>query len=365
MMHEHSKSAVARATPIYFAGNFDEAKPLIQDYIDLANRLNQIEPDSERGLKEPGEAYQNMAILYYKQSEFDKSKSLFEKSYNFKQQLTSRFPENEKYKTALGNVLAWSADNALLLGQIKKSRDFRAQETSIYEALLKDDPRNKLVELQLSRTLLGLARIEMKANKPEAALGYFERAISIKDTLRKFDPSNNLSNMRYLDASQQEIKYLIKLSRFEQAEEKLGHLKSILSSVEILSEGKTPGYIYMEQQNAYLEVIINILTDRIENARIVADKYLSDNGNMPVDISADVPIFLTIIKAVINTDIATLNDLISRHEEAGRQADDQYMRITAIRKSLSGDTASMDAYLSKETDFTLKQVYANLLKPDN
>ncbi|WP_409433947.1 TIR domain-containing protein [Litorimonas sp. RW-G-Af-16] len=361
---EHAKSAVARATPIYFEGKFDEARPLIQDYIDFSERLLKMEPKSKRALENASAAYENMAILNHKQSQFEAAEALFKTGETYVDRLVAAFPDDQTAIGQKGNNLAWQADNYLFLKESDKAREYRREELAIYRSMLDQDPANRQAQRALANSYLGLAKIEKQSGNVEAAAESLRKAVNLCDELRLYDPTNWLSLWRYVDALRQEIDFQIRHGLYAQAREGLNSAKAAIAQSQTMSDTKTSYELWEEEYIIYLSTILYLMEGEPPLALNEADELLTTRGYTTTDtnLTQGIPILLLTVKHFVLKNVDELETISGRYKDSDKKDSLRHMRVAAMRDLLRGKPKAFDAYIEQEQDATIKLALTVLRK---
>ena len=359
----HAQSAFWRATPIYFAGKYDDAKPLIQDYINLAERLNKLEPETIRGLQEPGFAYQNMAVLNHRQGDYLTAEQFFQKAYRVKSQLAALYPTSVEYGMERAESLGWLASNNLAVENYAKSRDFREQEALVYKDLIALEPNNKKLQFQLANVNGHRADLENTANDYDAALTYNKIAVSIFEKLRNHDPENVNWAHGYFHQRQQELRLLLKLNKIKLAEEKLSTLQPELSAWEN-KLGQDNIYVaYQKTRSIYTEVLTKLLTEGQKEAQDATATYITkfEPNIGKGDFNMSLFIDLISINSAASKNSAKLDAFMKKISQMGTDdtplSDIQKLRLEAAREFSNGNPAALNRYLSREDSWILKRIF--------
>jgi hypothetical protein len=112
-------------------------------------------------------------------------------------------PEDINARMALANSLAWQADAAEGTGNLETAQSLRAEQISILDRLMADDPKNMdIAEFRLT-AMMASARMHAKAGHPLEALEQWRRQHPLAVKLTRHDPENAVWAKRVQEIEQQ------------------------------------------------------------------------------------------------------------------------------------------------------------------
>jgi hypothetical protein len=160
-------------------------------YLELAERLAEVEPGSVRSLMELGYANGNMCeVLVRSTATRDVGIDHCRKAIAYEQRAVDAEPGNSSNIMALANRHGWLADTLAGNERFDEAIALRRKEGELLAGLLAREPKD--AELRLRRTwpLIGMGEIEMERGRYGASLGPLREARGKLDALAREDPDN-------------------------------------------------------------------------------------------------------------------------------------------------------------------------------
>jgi hypothetical protein len=165
-------------------------------YRDLAYRLNDVEPDSQRSLQEIAFSDGNLCALGRVNAISGTSPSsvtvlpLCHSSVEAQRALVTRFPEDIEVVITLANRLAWLADASDREAGAGSGDRYRAEQLSIARRLARRHPDNWDVRDYLVRALIS-SGVAANSDSSEAnGAAFWTEARQLLIQMRRHDPSN-------------------------------------------------------------------------------------------------------------------------------------------------------------------------------
>lgn len=167
------------------------ARPHFLAYLELAQRLVELQPNDPRALRELGYAHGNICSLELT-SKADARRALeaCRLALTAMERVARRLPDDPGVRSDLANRHAWIADALIPLGQRREALVHRREQAEIVDALLRSDPLNASYQqdwmLARYSTALLLDEIGEKVAARRSAL----EARDAVNRLTKTDPEN-------------------------------------------------------------------------------------------------------------------------------------------------------------------------------
>jgi len=163
---DHSQSAFWAGYVPFKEGAYEEALPYYEDYLQLAIRLKDQEPNNIRGMQEEIFAWTNIATLKVHMNEKVKAAEIYELLIPEYKEIIEAYPDNLNYGLDLADAYAWLSD-VYAETDLTKSLEYRTLQNSVYSDFETQFPDNAKL---LHRSLTGQAGIA----RTEYKLGDFE-----------------------------------------------------------------------------------------------------------------------------------------------------------------------------------------------
>jgi len=164
------------AQSVYYVGRMflrdkklDLAKPFFEEYVELSEKLNELEPTFLRSLQELTYAYTNLGIFFHKQGQADKADEAYLKALSGHLKIASEFPNNE-HLLHLANAYAWLADSAVKRDNYKQAIYYRKSQQEIFKNLDNSSNEDLTIEAMYLSALVGLARTEFLSGNVDNAI---------------------------------------------------------------------------------------------------------------------------------------------------------------------------------------------------
>ena len=170
---------------------FAAARPHFLAYLDLATRLNELEPNATRSLRELGYAHGNICSLELTSKENPRTAlEACRKALVAMKRVARRLPGDPDVRSDLANRHAWIADALTSLGLRQEALVERREQARIVDGLLQSDPLNASYRQNwmLARYSIALLLDEL-GEKVEARRSAAEARDAV-DRLKRTDPAN-------------------------------------------------------------------------------------------------------------------------------------------------------------------------------
>lgn len=367
-IYDMAQSAFWRASPYYFSGRLDEARPLIQDYITLAERLNTAEPTTNRGQMEPAYAYQNMGILEFRQNKLATALALMNKSYALKKRVADNNNSENKFQIELSQTLSWRSKVHAQMGNLKTAQQDIEEKIQIIDTLLRRDPLHRPGQIQMASALESLADFEDYSGQTDKALNLRLQSIDILEELVQADPDNSDWALSLLNSRLDVLRSALEGGQLSTAQ---AHFDAALPHLEKWTPFPRPTTErtnYIVEQFLYAQSALLILQGDFGAAATLSDRYLSDSAalNLPSEarLTSGTYVYCAAINAILKRDPSVATIVLNEFEQVGLKqtaaSQGRYDRTKAARDFAAGNRAALDSYLSTETSATLRSVFTAL-----
>lgn len=140
-------------------------------YLDLAERLAEVEPESVRSAMELGYAHGNMCELSVRLDRpLDQALHHCREAVRHQESAVKLDPDEQSIQLALANRYGWLADVELRAGAFGAAQRAREKEKSLISNALVADPANMRLSLRSTWPDLGMAEIMIKEGRTQAAV---------------------------------------------------------------------------------------------------------------------------------------------------------------------------------------------------
>ncbi|WP_162846165.1 toll/interleukin-1 receptor domain-containing protein [Seongchinamella sediminis] len=170
--------------------DFDQASRHLTEYLALARRLNDIEPDNPDWQLELHYAHSSMGALYYQQGNWQQAQLQFGQSLRLIEALLNARPGNPEYLRIYAEEASWLASTYLASNQYAKSAEFNAREYETYQRLLRLAPDDRTVQSRMVTALETRATLQLKQGDSEQAGHTLAAGEAQAAVLVDLDPEN-------------------------------------------------------------------------------------------------------------------------------------------------------------------------------
>jgi tetratricopeptide (TPR) repeat protein len=188
-VYAHAQSEFWVGYTDFQRNRFGAARPHFQAYLDLATRLDELQPNDPRALRELGYAQGNICSLELK-ADATAALGACRKALAAMQRVARRLPGDPGVRSDLANRHAWLADALTRLGRRQEALAERREQSGIVDGLLRSDPLNASYrqDWMLARWQIALLLVDL-GEKVEAQK-YARQARDAAERLRLTDPEN-------------------------------------------------------------------------------------------------------------------------------------------------------------------------------
>lgn len=186
---DNADRVFAHAQSEYYVGyiawrqmDLSRTRPHWQAYLNLAERLQKIEPTAVRPLRELGYSHGNLCELGMREKrDITGSLKHCRLAIRYQEAALEREPGEAEIALALANRHAWLADALLDTGTLDEAGANRAAERQILDKLADGDPRNVDVKIRILWNDIGVAKILIAQKK------YRDGIDKLRDTRARLD----------------------------------------------------------------------------------------------------------------------------------------------------------------------------------
>lgn len=196
-MFEHSQSAYWVGHFNYANNDYSGTEPYWQEYLDLAQRLTELEPENEEYQTELGYALGNMGIVFFETGRYEQAQTVIEQELEIHISIAGAAEEGQvRPWISVADSYAWMADIANRVGDHERAIALRRQQVGVYEDQLAGYLTDWDVRPFALRAELGLGWT-MVSPGPSASredlefgLGVLESLVTEMNAMAEHDPAN-------------------------------------------------------------------------------------------------------------------------------------------------------------------------------
>jgi len=224
---DHSQSVYYFAYSLWKLEKYEESKPYFDDYIKLAEKLNEVEPNALRSKQELAYAHFNYGVLLIKAESKREAEIQFKKSIPVFRTIHEQTPESVQYLSDLGNALGWRADLLRDLNKFDDCTQAREEQVTLFKNSNIEISQNAGLQYQRNSAVLGLCHCMLKQKKFDEAYNLALSYYAFAKNLRDSDKSNVdwLESLLYFQdilIESSNVKLPFTLAEFEKNEVELG-----------------------------------------------------------------------------------------------------------------------------------------------
>jgi len=317
------------------AGDLSKAGNWWTAYLNSAQALIDSDPTNPRWQRELGYAYHNLAALALHERNFSAAIGFFEQQLLNLMALVKTDPDNTELRLDLADTNSWLGSIAYDTGQLEDAKRYYRQSTKLMEVLLASDESSAIVRYWRANYMLFEYKIMLVFGETAQAGQWLATALSELEKLIQLDPQNGAWMLTQIRAQTMQLELVSTLGTMS-AENRERQAEGMISQLEALKLG----------ESGFASVPLRI----VSVSRMLA-KARADNGELEMAIAelrAKLPALaqaLMIDNEVYRTEVArawlTLGDL-ARIADDARTAQDAWGTARAIledpaRNSLSPD----------------------------
>ena len=187
----HAHSAFWVADGLFLNSKLNEAKPFYQAYHDLAQKIYELEGDTDRAQKELGSAYHNLANVLLEEKSSSDAMILLKKASSYKQKRVENDPSDISRTISLSYTCMAIGDVQMLNEEIPESL---ISYTRCLQMLtdLQDysNAKNFKINVEKLRVYRTLARQHLLNNDPISSKIHADKGIALSKDLMRIDAKN-------------------------------------------------------------------------------------------------------------------------------------------------------------------------------
>lgn len=188
-IYAHAQSEYWVGSIFWERDDLGKAEAWFRRYLEMAERLGQVQPSDQRGSQEIGYALGNLcSVLVQAGREGSKAVDYCSRALSRIERLAQQSPEDQTRQADLANRKAWLADAFVVVGNVDRATELRNQQIGIVERMLATDPANAEGRYRLASAYYSMALLQKKKGAPHAE--YKARSLKLLDGLAAQDPGN-------------------------------------------------------------------------------------------------------------------------------------------------------------------------------
>lgn len=192
-VYDHAQSVFWVGYLDWQLGNMDAARSAFLVYIELAGRLNDIDPANVDWLAERGHANINMGVYSLETGSAGEAVTYFETAQAVFKEAERRDPDNAEWKMMVAQAYAWTADAYEQRRALREAIEHRAREAAIYMEMLDADPTNNSIRQMLIASYTARANLSLDDGAISDAISELQAATRYGTELIQLDPENTLT----------------------------------------------------------------------------------------------------------------------------------------------------------------------------
>jgi eukaryotic-like serine/threonine-protein kinase len=159
----------------------DESEQRYLQALALRTQVVEAHPDDAGWRQQLVQGYVNLGALYARQNRLTEAETVLKKAEPLAIANVSAFPNEPDYRHGLAAVYSNIAGVEMLLGRFEESEAAYHQELPARERLVSDHPNVLAYRLMLGSLYTNLGELEIRQQRPAAALPWFARAVATFD----------------------------------------------------------------------------------------------------------------------------------------------------------------------------------------
>lgn len=166
-------------------GNLDEAEKLMTYYGVIARRLINADPKNADNVMELSYTLTNLGAIEIAREGSDRDKAIFlaQAALEYNQLALVLEPENQGRQVEMAGSHAWLADAWLGVCNLEKARQSRTEGAEGIRRILKQQPANAELKIDLSQALGGLSSAQIRSGLLDLAEGNLRASAALLDEL--------------------------------------------------------------------------------------------------------------------------------------------------------------------------------------
>jgi len=188
---DHSQSVYYFAYSLWKLEKYEESKPYFDDYIKLAEKLNELEPDALRSKQELAYANVNYGILLQREGKLDEAYHRYAAAFKSFQIIAETDEKNLQFIYDVAEVSGWLADILKDQERLKEAKIHRQEQIIYYNFILENDPTSTKALYKKLTAEVGLARILLLRGEIEISRALVMGSYDKSHKLRLSDSTNS------------------------------------------------------------------------------------------------------------------------------------------------------------------------------
>lgn len=236
-------------------GEFAAAQVAMDNYLDYANRLLEIDPKNPAWIMEKSYAHSNLAAMIIRQGQDNVEQALqeIEQAVVLNRQAMDLVPGNAIYRSEYGETLAWLADTQLMACHLGDALISRQESVAIAREEMERDPGNFNLASRYALTLSGLGSVAGQVGMVNTAIENYAESRDILARLSARETSNLSTRFDYLLREYYIGKLMVEGG---QVEEGLKSVNSIRTPLNALLEEES--WVNLNRQISWLAYLLDL-----------------------------------------------------------------------------------------------------------
>jgi len=173
--------------------DYEAAHVAFSNYLALANKLNEAEPDNPAWLMEISYAHTNLAALGQRSGVVSPTAALehIASAVEYTESAMKLAPDNARYREEYVVTLSWLADAQMRVCNLADALATRRKNEAMARELRLASPANNELKKEHAYALTGLAGLQLQAGLTDESARSLEEARRLLMELAQVDPSND------------------------------------------------------------------------------------------------------------------------------------------------------------------------------
>jgi tetratricopeptide (TPR) repeat protein len=214
---DHAQSSFWVARMEWRRGNLLTAESRLREYLNLAQRLEQLEPDNVLGTQEVGYAHSSLGTILMEMGKWQNAKSEIEKAQVAFSSLVAAHPRDATFQVALGDVQSWLSSANLRIGHLDRALEHRLEQIRTYEEILNLHPDLQSAEFELVAAYMHLGHLTFLMGDMERALTELKEAEALGHRSFARDPDRAAAVELLAKTYLHQAETLLSINRNEEA----------------------------------------------------------------------------------------------------------------------------------------------------
>ncbi len=253
---DHAQSAFWAAQVPLEKNDLNITEKYYQEYLDLAENLSQVEPDSLRSLQEKTYGYTNLATIKLKQNQPEAAYDLYQKAMPNYQRIAQDFPKTLSAQLDLATAYAWLANCTYELSRIDEAIKYREQQYALLERLENNEANNAEIRYDKLTAAMGLIRFHEDNKDLQRAEDLLDKSLIESKTLWASDKKNS----KWLENYTRLILLKARINNQQQDYKVVRAMINIYQTLYIDSQNhnENTDFIFKSNETVYLNITQNL-----------------------------------------------------------------------------------------------------------